>query len=248
MVNIRNKYINKLYKRYDCDLWGKVGLMDKPSKYIDYIFDHYSRDFKIRRILRENVGFFLPVFQNQFLYKVSTADKEFKRKKRSIKITNYINRLKLKQFYGGIKLKQFKRDLLLLSNTSFIIGNSFFYFYESRLDVVLYRLNLFNSIYSSRQFILHKKVYVDGFPVNISSFKLSIGAVLTLSISKLNKLFYYNFLSNKLKNNKILSNYPAYFESDYISSNYILHKIPEINEVSYPFDINASLMFHNYIK
>ena len=52
-------------------------------------------------------SFFLVRKKGKFLYKVFTGEKEFKRKKRTLKINNYLNLLKLRRFYGNIGKRKF---------------------------------------------------------------------------------------------------------------------------------------------
>ena len=69
---------------------------------------------------------------------------------------------KLKFFYGGISEKQFTNYYKKAKKKGGNIGNNFIFLLESRLDVMVYRLNLAPTIFAARQLSSHGHVLVNG--------------------------------------------------------------------------------------
>lgn len=233
----------KVIRRFEEDIWGILATATKPSRVLNYLFESYKNNYKYKRLLKRQ-SFFLLKKQDKFLYQVATEDKEFRRKKRTIKINNYLNMLKLRCFYGNLGLKKFKRIFRQNSLNSNLVARSFSYFLESRLDVILYRANFFSSIYAARQYINHKKVYVNGVVVNKPGYNVSINDIITLS----NYQDFYLDLQSRLKNDSILVNYPKYLEVNYKLGAIIFARLPENNEVPFPFFMNLSSLTHNFLR
>jgi small subunit ribosomal protein S4 len=178
------------------------------------------------------------------LYKVAIKEKEFKRKKRTIKINLYLNMLKLRRFYGSLGKRKFKRIFRQNTMNTNILGRSFAYFLESRLDVVLYRANFFSSIFAARQYINHKKVFVNGVIVNKPGFKIFINDIVVLS----NSSQFYQNLKKRLEDKELLINYPSYLEVNYKLSSIILIKMPINKEVPFPFFMDLNSIAHNFFR
>ena len=153
---------------------------------------------------------------------------------------------KLRKFYGNINKRPFSNLFFQIKNMSNILGSSFSYLLESRLDVILFRVNLFNSIFTVRQLINHKHILINGRVVNKSSYQLSVGDI--ISIKKSFWQFYYSLFKKKIEENQLLINYPVYLEVNYKIGSIYFIKLPLLNEVSYPFVININLLIHNFLK
>ena len=159
-----------------------------------------------------------------------------------IEINNYLNLLKLRRFYGNIGKRKFWRSFHNLGLTPNIASKGFGYFLESRLDVILYRSNLFSSIFFSRQYIVHKKVFVNGVLVNKPGFRVKIDDIVSVS----NPEFFYNDLKLRLLNNQVLGNFPSYLNVNYKRSLVKLIRIPSNKDVPFPFFMNIDTMVHNF--
>jgi ribosomal protein S4 len=235
----------KILRRFQEDITGTLGLRNKPSNILDYIFEAYQNNFKYRKLLRKtNKSFFLTAKKEDFNYKIITDEKEFKRKKKTIKIHNYLNLLKLRRFYGNIGKQKFKRNFNNLMFTPQITTRSFAYFLESRLDVVLFRANFFKSIFAARQYINHKKVFVNGILVNKPGYSLRVDDIVSVSKPE----YFYENIKMRLSSKKILCNYPSYLYVNYKLGLIKFIKLPLIKEVPFPFFINLERMTNNFYK
>jgi small subunit ribosomal protein S4 len=212
---------------------------------LNYIYEAYQNNFKYKKLLKNNTkAFFLVRKKGKFLYKVVTDDKEFKRKKRTLKINNYLNLLKLRCFYGNLGARKFRRSFKSLSLSTNEVTRSFAYFLESRLDVILYRSNLFPSIYAARQYITHKKIYVNGQIVTKPGFRVKVNDIVVTSNAKL----LYSNLKTRLQKDLVLGNYPAYLEVNYKVGAIILCKLPSNEEVPYPFFMDIETLTNSFSK
>ncbi len=234
----------KIIRRFAEDIWGVLALKNKPTKVLNYLYESYQNHFKYRKLLKAaKKSYFLKRKKGKFLYKIFTGEKEFKRKKRTLKIANYLNLLKLRCFYG-IGRKKFLRNFKNLNITPNITGLTFAYFLESRLDVILFRSNLFTSIFSARQYITHKNVYVNGLLVNKPGFRIKVDDLVSISHSSI----FYEKLKKRLYAKAILVNFPSYLDVNYKLGIIKLIRMPVNTDVPFPFFMNIKNMTHQFSK
>ena len=109
-----------------------------------------------------------------------------------------------------------------------------------RLDNLVYRLGLASSIRQARQMVVHGHILVDGKKVNIPSYGVSIGEVISLrEKSRNNTMFKESFQQN------VTSQYP-YLEKDLENFSGVLTRKPERNEV--PIEIDDILVVEYYSR
>jgi small subunit ribosomal protein S4 len=165
-------------------------------------------------------------------------------RRHSLKSMDYLNKLKLRRFYGNLGERQFKRIFKNSRVSSNVLSKSFSYLIESRLDVILYRSNFFDSIFSARQYISHRKVCVNGSTVDRPGYKLTLDDIVTLKNAEL----LYGEFKERLLRDAVLFNYPKYLEVNYKLASIILISLPLNEEVPYPFFININYMIYSYLK
>lgn len=86
---------------------------------------------------------------------------------------------KVKRFYGLLE-KQFRRYVDEALKTKGNTGEALLVSLEKRLDNVIFRLGLAPGRPSARQIVSHGHVLVNGKKVNIPSYKLTVGDMITL--------------------------------------------------------------------
>ena len=86
---------------------------------------------------------------------------------------------KAKYTYGILE-KQFSNLFKKASRSKMITGEALLQFCELRLDNVIYRLGLSNSRSGARQLVSHKHITVNGNIVNIPSYLVKIGDVVSI--------------------------------------------------------------------
>ena len=108
---------------------------------------------------------------------------------------------KAKRMYG-IYERQFKKYYFLASRKSVATGEALLQILETRLDNVIYRLNLAKSRQQARQLVSHGHVQVNGQKVTIPSFNVKIGDVISLS-AKASNLNFIKKLQEETKDEKL---------------------------------------------
>lgn len=106
------------------------------------------------------------------------------------KVSEYGAQLKEKQkvkFVYGILEKQFHRYYLKAANMKGITGDNMLQLLELRLDNVVYRLGLAKTRRMARQVVGHGHIRVNGKKVNIPSYSVKVGDVITLRPSSAEK-------------------------------------------------------------
>ncbi|WGH25493.1 MAG: 30S ribosomal protein S4 [Candidatus Shikimatogenerans bostrichidophilus] len=104
-------------------------------------------------------------------------------RKRIGKKSNYFIQLlekqKVKYIYGILE-KQFKRMFKIVYKKKGITGNLLLQMCERRLDNVIYRIGYARTRLFSRQLVTHKHILVNNKTVNIPSYQIKIGDIISL--------------------------------------------------------------------
>ena len=99
------------------------------------------------------------------------------------KVSEYGAQLKEKQkvkFVYGVQEKQFHRYYLKATNMKGVTGDNMLRLLELRLDNVVYRLGLAKTRRMARQIVVHGHIRVNGQKVDIPSYSVKVGDVITL--------------------------------------------------------------------
>ena len=99
------------------------------------------------------------------------------------KSSNYGVQLKEKQkvrFMYGLNEKQFRKTFNEAGKMKGIHGDNFLRLLESRLDNLVYRIGFASTRRGARQLVNHGHILVDGQKVDIPSFRVKVGSVITL--------------------------------------------------------------------
>ncbi len=99
------------------------------------------------------------------------------------KVSEYGAQLKEKQkvkFIYGVLEKQFHRYYLKATNMKGVTGDNMMQLLERRLDNVVYRLGLAKTRRMARQVVVHGHIRVNGQKVDIPSYSVKVGDVITL--------------------------------------------------------------------
>lgn len=143
---------------------------------------------------------------------------------------------KIKNIYG-VSEKQFS-TYVRNSEKSDIPALSIYVSLESRLDNVVYRMGLAKSRSLSRQIVSHGHILVNGKKLNIASYKVRIGDVVSVREgSKATKLF--SDLSTKLKDYSA----PNWLTLDTVKGEAKIIAMPK--EIESGFDFSKVLEFYN---
>lgn len=119
----------------------------------------------------------------QFFFDVAPEKPKRERPSYSDRGAFIMDRLKLKRYYGNIS----ERQLQIISRASIqrkftkYQNQLFLLELESRLDSLVFRLQIVPTIFAARQFVMHGNCCVNGDIVTLPSFRLKRGDVFTLA-------------------------------------------------------------------
>ena len=87
---------------------------------------------------------------------------------------------KLKGYYGNITEKQFAKTYDEATRRKGNTSENLIGLLESRLDAIVYRAKFVPTVWAARQFVSHGHVLVNGKKVDIPSYSVKVGDVITL--------------------------------------------------------------------
>lgn len=169
-----------------------------------------------------------------------------KRRKREGAVSEYKKSLKekqaLKRLYG-LSEKQFKKYVLeALGKMARVenVSDELIKNLERRLDNVIFRLGFAKTRAMSRQLVSHAYFLVNGKPVNIPSFKVQKGDVITIKESKKKKAMFtaLTALEKKPEPHVWLTLNKTTFEGEAIGE-------PNLLEVNPPVEISSVFEFYS---
>ena len=169
-----------------------------------------------------------------------------RKRRRSILLSEYGKELaekqKLKNYYG-LKEKQFERyveEILKARGKVEDAGTLLIKKLEKRLDNVVFRLGFARSRREARELVSHGHFLVDSKPVNIPSFQVEKGQVISVKESKRKKPYFKN-LSVFLKNYQP----PAWLKLDREKLEGKMIEEPTGEDIGVPIDVSAIFEFYS---
>ena len=153
-----------------------------------------------------------------------------------------IAKQKLKFYYGNINERQFrnvyKKAIMKKGDTAEnLIG-----LLERRLDAVIYRSKLSNTIFSSRQLINHGHVRVNGKKVNIASYLVKEEDSIEIRDKSKQLALIDIALANKERE------VPEYLQLDEKNKKVKFVRVPKFEEVPYPIVMEPNLVIEYYSR
>ena len=149
---------------------------------------------------------------------------------------------KLKCYYGNMNERQFrnvyKKAIMKKGDTAEnLIG-----LLERRLDAVIYRSKLSNTIFSSRQLINHGHVRVNGKKVNIASYQVKEEDTIEIRDKSKSLALIDIALANKERET------PEYIQMDEKNKKLKFVRVPKFEEVPYPIVMEPNLVIEYYSR
>ena len=158
------------------------------------------------------------------------------------KLSDYGNQLKEKQkvrFMYGVNEKQFHKTFVEAEKMSGIHGTNFLRLLESRLDNLVYRIGFATTRRGARQLVNHGHVTVNGKKVDIPSYRVKVGDVISLKEDDKNLKVVNESLEKVTKRVEFITYDENKKEATYV-------RLPERNELN--ADINEALIVEFYNK
>ena len=156
------------------------------------------------------------------------------------KSSNYGTQLKEKQkvrFMYGLTEKQFRKTFNEASKMEGIQGENFLKLLESRLDNVVYRMGMAATRRAARQLVNHGHILVDGNKVDIPSYRLKPGQVVSLKEKDKDMVVVKESLEKVVSRVEFVT-----FDTNKLTGTFV--RYPERSELN--ADINESLIVEFY--
>lgn len=163
-----------------------------------------------------------------------------------VKASDYGLHLKAKQrikcHYGRINEKQFRNLFTLARKMKGNIGENFIGLLESRLDAVVYRMNLAPTIFAARQLVTHGHIQVNGKKLDIPSARLKEGDEVALKHASKTMTPIVESVS------KMARTVPDYMQFDPNSFSGKFIRTPAIADVPFPFQAEVHMVVEFYSR
>ena len=184
-------------------------------------------------------------------FSISETGKELSRRpygpgqhgnERKGKLSDYGTQLKEKQkvrFMYGVNERQFKKTFSEAGKMQGIHGTNFLRLLESRLDNLVYRIGFASTRRGARQLVNHGHVTVNGKKVNIPSYRVKPGDIISLKEDDKNLKVVAESLAKVTKRVEFITYDEGKMEATYV-------RLPERNELN--ADINEALIVEFYNK
>jgi small subunit ribosomal protein S4 len=149
---------------------------------------------------------------------------------------------KLKGYYGDLTEKQFRKiygeaERMRGDTSEQLIG-----LLERRLDAVVYRAKFVPTVFSARQFVNHGHVQVNGRRVNIASYQVKEGDVISIR-EKSRQLAIVLEAAGSAERDT-----PEYLHVDHSKMTAEFVRTPALSDVPYPVVMEPNLVVEFYAK
>ena len=149
---------------------------------------------------------------------------------------------KLKGYYGNIGEKQFRRYFAEASRRKGDTGENLIGILEHRLDAVVYRAKLVPTVFAARQFINHGHVLVNGRRLNVPSYTVKIGDVISVRDKSRNMGLVLEAVSSTERD------IPDYIDADHNKLTAAINRTPKLEDVPYPAQMEPNLVIEYYSR
>jgi small subunit ribosomal protein S4 len=166
--------------------------------------------------------------------------------RRKGKLSDYGVQLRAKQklrgYYGNVSEKQFRgiyHEAIRIKGDS---GENLVGLLECRLDAVIYRCKFVPTVFAARQFVNHGHIKVNGRRVTIASYTVKVGD--TIEVKEKSKQLALVIEATQLAERDV----PDYIEADHSKMTAKFVRIPRLNEVPYPVQMEPHLVVEYYSR
>lgn len=232
----------KFMNKYEVDFWGYLPTCSNGKRFFKKMFKLFC--FKYRYQIK-----FLKYLYKKPYIKFNYPRIMQRKKIRKLYVKDYIVRLhtllKFRVYYGDMTIKKFRKYLQRVNTRRLDFESRICFLLESRLDILLFRLNLVKTPREARQYLKLKKVKVNDQIVNTLNYQLYINDVITFD-----KKVSFSFIKQlllKLKKKKVLFNYPKYVEMNYNLMKCIFISYPSSKTIPSTWKFNLSFL-QNFIR
>jgi small subunit ribosomal protein S4 len=149
---------------------------------------------------------------------------------------------KLKGYYGNISEKQFKNIYYEAIRRTGDTSEHLVGLLESRLDAIVYRAKFVPTVFAARQFVNHGHIRVNGKRVNIPSYQVKAGDVISVKDSSKQSVVVLEAI--QLAERDV----PDYIDADHSKMTATFARVPTLAEVPYPVHMEPHLVVEFYSR
>jgi len=149
---------------------------------------------------------------------------------------------KLKGHYGDLTEKQFRRIYAEAERRRGDTGENLIGLLERRLDAVIYRAKFVPTIFAARQFVNHGHVEVNGKRVNIPSYRVEEGDVISLRSKAKDMALVLEAVQSAERDT------PDYIDVDHSKMTATFVRTPLLADVPYAVMMEPNLVVEFYAK
>lgn len=212
-------------KKYEVDIWGEVSRKGKNNRYLENFTKFFAKRFVKKKI---------------FTLKPEISEKSKIKRKKIFKRLLFMKK-SLLMFYHNERNYHYKRRYNRLFSYFYKNRSELLLFeYESRLDVVLYRVGFALNIFNSSDLIRKGYIKVNKKIILNKNFLLKSGDIVEIIESEKENKFI-NF-KRRLKNKNYLFSFPKHIEVFYDSM--CLFFLAKPLKISYLFNIEKNFFLN----
>ncbi len=149
---------------------------------------------------------------------------------------------KLKGYYGNITENQFRKYYTEAAKRQGDTSENMIWILERRLDAVVYRMKFVPTVFSSRQFINHGHIRVNGKRVNIPSYLVSEGDV--IEVKEKSRELPLVLLAIESAERDV----PDYMDVNFSKMQGTFKQTPKLADVPYPVTMEPNLVIEFYSR
>lgn len=165
-----------------------------------------------------------------------------KRKKTSDYGKQLLEKQKLKGYYGNISERQFRKIYAEANRRKGDTGETLVGLLESRLDAIVYRMNLVPTVFAARQLVSHAHVTVNGKKANIPSYHCKAGDVIEVRAKSKQLPVILESVQNPERE------VPEYIQFDQEALKGTFVRMPKLAEVPYPVIMQPNYVIEFYSR
>ena len=149
---------------------------------------------------------------------------------------------KLKGYYGNMSERQFRSYYASAVRLRGDTGEKLVGLLERRLDAIVYRLNFAPTIFSARQLINHGHITVNNKRVNIRSYLCSVGDKIAIKQSSQSQPLVMESIQGQYRD------IPEYIQADIKNMEGSLIRVPILEDIPYPIEMEPNLVVEFYSR
>lgn len=149
---------------------------------------------------------------------------------------------KLKGYYANISEKQFLRYYKEAVRRAGDTGENLIGLLESRLDAVIYRMKFVPTMFAARQFVSHGHVLVNGKRVTIASYLVKVGDTVEIRSKSREVPMVLEAVASGERD------VPEYLNVDHKKMTGTYVRVPKLEEVPYPVQMEPNLVIEYYSR